>query len=55
MSLLDHWINILATLIEFGGGLLVVFGCTRARQRPGRRDECARDRVGGWARATAGG
>ncbi|GJE51437.1 hypothetical protein GOFOIKOB_4496 [Methylobacterium tardum] len=29
MSLLDHWINILATLIEFGGALLVVFGCTR--------------------------
>jgi uncharacterized membrane protein len=29
MLLLDHWINILATLIEFGGALLVVFGCAR--------------------------
>lgn len=29
MPLLDHWINTLATLIEFGGGLLVVFGCAR--------------------------
>ena len=29
MPLLDHWINILATMIEFGGSLLVVFGCAR--------------------------
>jgi uncharacterized membrane protein len=29
MALLDHWINILAMLIEFGSGLLVVFGCAR--------------------------
>ncbi|MCJ2015147.1 DUF1622 domain-containing protein [Methylobacterium sp. J-076] len=29
MSSLDPWILSLATLIEFGGGLLVVAGCTR--------------------------
>lgn len=29
MPPLDHGIRILATLIEFGGGLLVVFGCAR--------------------------
>lgn len=29
MSSLDIWILSLATLIEFGGGLLIVMGCTR--------------------------
>lgn len=29
MSSLDPWILSLATLIEFGGGILVVAGCTR--------------------------
>lgn len=29
MPLLDQWIRIMATLIEFGGGLLVVSGCAR--------------------------
>ena len=33
MPLLDHAIRILATLIEFGGGLLVVFGCVRGLSR----------------------
>lgn len=33
MPLLDHWIRLLATLIEFGGGLLVVFGCGRGLLR----------------------
>ncbi|MDH2313267.1 DUF1622 domain-containing protein [Methylobacterium brachiatum] len=33
MPLLDHWIRVLATLIEFGGGLLVVFGCARGLLR----------------------
>ena len=33
MPLLDHWISILATLIEFGGGLLVIFGCARGLLR----------------------
>lgn len=33
MPLLDHWIGLLAMLIEFGGGLLVVFGCGRGLLR----------------------
>lgn len=33
MPLLDHWINILATFIEFGGSLLVVFGLGRGLLR----------------------
>ena len=33
MPQLDGWIRTLATLIEFGGGLLVVFGCARGLLR----------------------
>ncbi|XYD09108.1 DUF1622 domain-containing protein [Methylobacterium sp. NMS12] len=35
MLQLDSWIRTLATLIEFGGGLFVVFGCGRGLMRLG--------------------